>query len=67
MVILHYTIGMPPTRHGGSVQVANDLMYEQVRQGHIVFALVCGDTLIRETKARIKHKETKQGINVYVL
>ena len=67
MVILHYTIGLPPTRHGGSVQVANDLMHEQTRQGHIVLALICGDTLIRETKARIKHQETKQGINVYVL
>lgn len=67
MNILHYTIGLPPTRHGGSVQYAYDLMLEQKRQGHNVFALVCGDTLFRGGISRFKKCAYQDDIPVYEL
>lgn len=39
MRILHYTIGFPPERSGGLPRYALDLMNEQSKQGHEVFAL----------------------------
>lgn len=39
MRILHYTIGFAPERTGGLVGYATDLMEEQVKQGHEVYAL----------------------------
>lgn len=54
MTILHYTIGLPPKRRGGSVQYASDLMQEQSKQGHKVIALTCGDTLFRGSKTKVK-------------
>lgn len=53
MNIAHYVIGVPPTRNGGSVQYANDLMLEQKRQGHKVLAVACGNTLFRFGKTNI--------------
>lgn len=67
MNILHYTIGLPPTRHGGSVQYASDLMHEQARQGHNVFALICGDTLFRATECRFKKSHKIRDLNVIKL
>ena len=67
MNILHYTIGLPPTRHGGSVQYANDLMNEQIRQGNNVFALICGDTLFRPNISSIKYKKTIGRLKVFSL
>jgi len=67
MRVLHYTVGLPPERNGGSIQYANDLMREQARQGHKVFALTCGDTLIRGNKASIKNARIRDGIKVFKL
>ena len=67
MHILHYTIGLPPERNGGSIQYANDLMHEQACQGHKVFALTCGDTLFRGNKATIRNAEVRDGIRVFKL
>ncbi|MDG2945452.1 glycosyltransferase [Bisgaard Taxon 10/6] len=39
MRILHYTLGFQPYRTGGLVKYSTDLMNEQVKQGHRVFAL----------------------------
>lgn len=66
MNILHYTIGIPPTRHGGSVQYAYDLMLEQSKH-HNVFALICGDTLFRNKIARIHRVDKVAKINIYSL
>lgn len=67
MTILHYTIGLPPKRHGGSVQYASDLMHEQARQGHNVYALICGDTLFRATECRFKKSHKVRDIKVIKL
>lgn len=67
MNILHYTIGLPPRRHGGSVQYSHDLMKEQIRQGHKVYALTCGDTLFRSSKVRIKKGDVMDGIQTNLL
>lgn len=53
MNILHYTIGLPPKRNGGSVQYASDLICEQ-SSNNKVFVLVCGDTLFRGSESKIK-------------
>lgn len=68
MNILHYTIGLPPIRHGGSVQVAHDLIKEQIRSGHNVLALTCGETLLRGKISRIrKIKNSDIGFPVFQL
>lgn len=67
MAILHYTIGLPPYRHGGSVQYAYDLMHEQYKQGLDVIALICGDTLFRGNICRIKKTSYSGGIPVFKL
>lgn len=66
MNILHYTIGLPPTRHGGSVQYAYDLMVEQSKTNN-VFALICGDTLFRSSKCRFKRHSQNGNIQIYSL
>ncbi|MDE6479940.1 MAG: glycosyltransferase [Muribaculaceae bacterium] len=66
MNILHYTIGLPPYRHGGSIQYANDLIQEQSKNNN-VFALTCGDTLFKPSKVIIKFKYQKDNIKVYSL
>ena len=58
MTILHYVIGLPPQRHGGSVQYAYDLMMEQSKSVDVV-ALTCGDTLFRTNKCKIRKKGNK--------
>lgn len=67
MSILHYTIGLPPTRRGGSLQYANDLILEQSRQGHDVLVLKCGDTLFRSKKTRIKKSKSIHKIPTFKL
>lgn len=67
MAILHYTIGLPPYRHGGSVQYAYDLMHEQSKQGYDVIALICGDTLFRGSICRIKRTSYSDNIPVFKL
>lgn len=66
MNILHYTIGLPPRRHGGSVQYAFDLMREQSKK-HNVFALTCGDTLFRGSKSKFKYQGYSGNIQVLSL
>lgn len=67
MTILHYTIGLPPKRRGGSVQYAYDLMQEQSRQGHKVIALTCGDTLFRGIITKIKPTGSVGLVDTYCL
>lgn len=59
MKILHYTLGFQPYRTGGLVKYSTDLMKEQSKQGHLVYALYpaiqyfFGEKVrIRETKSR---------------
>lgn len=66
MNILHYTIGLPPTRMGGSIQYANDLIHGQAKR-HNVLVLTCGDTLFKPRKARIKYRHDIDGIKVFSL
>lgn len=67
MNILHYTIGLPPRRSGGSVQYAHDLIVEQQRQGHNVMVLTCGDTLMRGRRCTIKKNPSRCDITSYRL
>ena len=66
MTILHYVIGLPPQRHGGSVQYAYDLMMEQSKSVDVV-ALTCGDTLFRTNKCKIRKKGKQGNVDVYSL
>lgn len=66
MNILHYTIGLPPTRHGGSVQYAFDLMKEQAKNNK-VYALICGDTLFRSNRCTFKPIGNQDGFKTYKL
>ena len=66
MAILHYTLGLPPERNGGSLLYAYSLMLVQ-QKTHQVFALTCGDTLFRKCKSKIKASKNILGVNVYKL
>lgn len=64
MSVLHYTIGLPPERNGGSVQYAYGLMTEQAKVEK-VYALVCGDTLFIGKICRIRQNGVKNGIETF--
>ena len=66
MAILHYTIGLPPERNGGSVQYAYGLMTEQAKS-ESVYALICGDTLFRGLTCKIKKYRIRNGIKIFKL
>ena len=66
MNILHYTIGLPPIRRGGSVLYAYSLMKEQSKHNN-VFALICGDTLFKGKKSKIRPYGVRNGIQVFRL
>ena len=66
MNIMHYIIGLPPERHGGSIQYAYSLMLEQAKTNN-VYALICGDTLFRSKKCRFKFKKYHEKIQIYSL
>lgn len=66
MSILHYAIGLPPERNGGSVQYAYGLMTEQAKKEK-VYALICGDTLFRGSVCRIKRVGSRNGIETFKL
>ena len=66
MSILHYTIGLPPERNGGSVQYAYGLMSEQAKTNK-VYALLCGDTLFRGSICTIKDTGIRNGITTFKL
>ncbi|SES96656.1 Glycosyltransferase involved in cell wall bisynthesis [Enterococcus malodoratus] len=54
MRILHYTLGFTPSRSGGLVSYATDLMGEQKRKGHNVYALYPGNLDITKNDTFIK-------------
>lgn len=59
MKILHYTLGFRPQRTGGLVRYAEDLMMEQVNQGHQVVALYPGNIKFLTKKTAIKKVSSK--------
>ena len=59
MKILHYTLGFQPQRTGGLVKYAEDLMMEQVNQGHQVVALYPGNIKFFSKKPAIKKVASK--------
>lgn len=66
MAILHYTIGLPPTRNGGSIQYAYDLAKEQSNTEKVM-VLICGDTLFHRGKTKIKYIEERDGVQIFAL
>ncbi len=66
MAILHYTIGLPPTRNGGSVHYAYSLIMEQARTEEVL-VLISGDTLFRGNTAKIKKKGALGSVEVFEL
>lgn len=66
MNILHYTLGLPPERHGGSIQYVADLITQQVKTDQ-VFVLVCGDTLFPGNGTKIGYKKEINGYKIYKL
>lgn len=67
MKILHYTIGFAPERTGGLVRYVTDLMVEQKRQGHDVFALYPSSQLFFGKTPRIKVDKEKFGVKTFGL
>ncbi|MBG9367198.1 glycosyltransferase [Streptococcus sp. NLN64] len=67
MRILHYTIGFAPERTGGLVSYATDLMLEQIRIGHDVYALYPGNQLIFGKSPKVKNSKEKKGIKTFRL
>lgn len=59
MKILHYTLGFQPQRTGGLVKYVEDLMMEQVNQGHQVVALYPGNIKFFSKKPAIKKVASK--------
>ena len=66
MAILHYTIGLPPTRNGGSVQYAYGLIMEQAKTENVL-ALICGETLFRGRKTKVRKIGVKGNVPIYAL
>ena len=66
MKVLHYTLGFQPHRTGGLVKYAEDLMMEQVNQGHQVVALYPGRIKFFSKKIEII-KATSRKFECYEL
>lgn len=64
MKILHYTIGFSPERTGGLPRYATDLMEQQVKDGHQVFALYPGRINILKRKSYIKKSKKFNYSNI---
>ena len=60
MKILHYTLGFQPQRTGGLVKYAEDLMLEQIAQGHQVTALYPGNIRLLSKKVGIKKVSSRK-------
>lgn len=60
MKILHYTLGFQPSRTGGLVKYAEDLMTQQATDGHEVIALYPGEISIIFRQVRIKKAENRK-------
>ncbi|MDE7401876.1 MAG: glycosyltransferase [Muribaculaceae bacterium] len=62
MRVLHYTVGLPTMRNGGSIRYAASLAQAQARLGLDVSILTAGDTLFKSGKSRIKSAIQFKGI-----
>ena len=60
MKILHYTLGFQPQRTGGLVKYAEDLMLEQIAQGHQVTVLYPGNIRLLSKKVGIKKVSSRK-------
>ena len=60
MKILHYTLGFHPQRTGGLVKYAEDLMLEQIAQGHQVTVLYPGNIRLLSKKVGIKKVSSRK-------
>ncbi|SDB41919.1 Glycosyl transferases group 1 [Streptococcus henryi] len=67
MKILHYTIGFAPERTGGLVGYATDLMIEQKKQNHEVFALYPSNQFFFGNVPKIRNKKERAGIKTFGL
>lgn len=67
MRILHYTIGFAPERTGGLVGYATDLMEEQVKQGHEVYALYPANQICFGKEIKVRKAENFGEIKRYKL
>jgi len=67
MKILHYFLGFPPFRSGGSIKYGVDLMQAQVQQGDTVLALWPGQMKLLCQKTAIRSAGTVSGIKSYEL
>ena len=67
MKILHYTIGFSPERTGGLVGYATDLMMEQKKQNHEVFALYPSNQFFFGNEPKIRKKKDRAGIQTFGL
>lgn len=65
MNILHYVLGLPTERHGGSTKYAFDLMYQQQKEGNTVTALCPGDTLTAWGHSNIKYRKSYERMKIY--
>jgi glycosyltransferase involved in cell wall biosynthesis len=66
MNIIHYTIGIPPFRHGGASKYALDLALEQSKI-HNVSLLFPGDTLRLGNQSYFSTKKQAQGLAYYTI
>lgn len=62
MNILHYSLGFPPYRTGGLTKFCNDLMCQQIREGHRVSLLWPGRMFLFNKNTQIKSHITVNGI-----
>lgn len=69
MRILHYTIGFLPERSGGLPRYVTDLMNEQVKQGHELYAFYPGRINFIKKKTYLKkvHRSEVPRVIVYEL
>jgi len=65
MRILHYSIGLPPVRHGGMVQYVLDLMAEQARGGEHQVALLYPGMRSLLPWSSIRKRESIDNVEVY--
>ncbi|MDE6025509.1 MAG: glycosyltransferase [Lachnospiraceae bacterium] len=67
MKIVHYFLGFPPYRSGGLTKFAVDLMNEQAKMGHDLFALWPGKISILHKDVKIVYRGRVGVINSYEL
>ncbi len=65
MKILHYSLGLPPYRSGGLTKYSNDLMIEQVKQGHVVSLLYPSDLTVGYPKMMLRSNGNYLGVSVF--